>query len=122
MKIMNKVLYLLGILTLIFMVGCQPVKNGKINMKENSILIDVRTIDEYKEGYITGAVNIPYDSIENKISNVTQQKNTPIYLYCRSGRRSAIAKATLEKIGFNDVTDLGGFSDAQNTLALPIVK
>lgn len=119
---MNKVLYLLGILTLIFMVGCQPVKNGKINMKENSILIDVRTIDEYKEGYITGAVNIPYDSIENKISNVTQQKNTPIYLYCRSGRRSAIAKAALEKIGFNDVTDLGGFSDAQNTLALPIVK
>ena len=122
MIIMNKVLYLLGILTLIFMVGCQPVKSGKINMKENSILIDVRTIDEYKEGYITGAVNIPYDSIENKISNVTQQKNTPIYLYCRSGRRSAIAKATLEKIGFNDVTDLGGFSDAQNTLALPIVK
>ena len=53
---------------------------------------------------------------------MVKEKTTPIYLYCRSGRRSAIAKATLEKIGFNNITDLGSFNDAQTTLSLPIVK
>jgi phage shock protein E len=119
---MKKILGIFLVVILTFIFGCCPKENGKVIMKTNSTLIDVRTIEEYKAGFITGAVNIPYDEIENKIFDVVKEKTTPIYLYCRSGRRSAIAKATLEKIGFNDITDLGSFNDAQTTLSLPIVK
>ena len=119
---MKKIFWIFIVLTLFVTYGCCPKEKGKLTMKTNALLIDVRTLEEYQNGFIAGAVNIPYDEIESEISNFTNQKNKPLYLYCRSGRRSAIAKAALEKSGFQDITDLGSFTDAQKTLQLPIVK
>ncbi len=77
-----------------------------------ALVIDVRTPDEFAAGHIEGALNIPYDRIGKDIRTVKGlQKDQPVLLYCRSGRRSAIAKAALEKEGYRQVLDGGGIND-----------
>lgn len=43
-------------------------------------------------------------------------KNTPVYVYCRSGRRSAIAVEAMRKLGYTNLTDLGGMDEAKKRL------
>lgn len=74
-----------------------------------SLWIDVRTAEEFKAGHIAGAINIPYDDIEQKITAVTTDKATDIQLYCRSGRRSGIALDTLRGMGYSKVTNAGAY-------------
>ena len=74
--------------------------------------IDVRTVDEYASGHVSAAVHIPYEEIGVRISEVTTDKDAEIYVYCRSGRRSGIAKAALDEAGFTRVVNAGGLEDA----------
>jgi phage shock protein E len=74
--------------------------------------IDVRTAEEYAAGHVGQAVNIPYEEIAQRISEVTTEKDAEIYLYCRSGRRSGIAKAALDEAGFTRVVNAGGLEEA----------
>jgi rhodanese-related sulfurtransferase len=69
-------------------------------------LIDVRTAEEFNSGAIPSAINIPYDLIENRLP--TQDRSARIVVYCRSGKRSSIAKAKLEALEFTNVNDFGG--------------
>ncbi len=75
----------------------------------NTYLIDVRTPEEFKSGALPTAINIPYDVIENNLP--TQDRSARIVVYCRSGNRSAIAKAKLEALGFSQVNNFGGISN-----------
>ena len=75
--------------------------------------IDVRTAEEFNAGHVEQAVNIPYEEISERISEVTSDKDALIYLYCRSGRRSGIAKEALDQAGFGNVVNVGGFEDAK---------
>jgi len=79
--------------------------------------IDVRTAEEYAEGRVAEAFNIPYTEITERIGEVTTDKDAPIYLYCRSGRRSGIALEALQRAGYTNVTNLGGLQDARATAA-----
>jgi phage shock protein E len=79
--------------------------------------IDVRSADEYAGGHVSNAVNIPYTEIVSRIGEVTEDKDALIYVYCRSGRRSGIAKESLEGAGFSNVVNLGGLKDAQKAAA-----
>lgn len=86
-------------------------KNMVINeiMKDNNyIIVDVRTKEEYDEGHVKDATNIPYDEINE---NNKLDKDKTIIVYCKSGRRSAIAYETLTNLGFEDVVDLGAYDD-----------
>ena len=76
-----------------------------------AIWIDVRTPAEYAGGHIENAVNIPYNEITERISEVTTNKARSIYLYCGSGRRAGIARKTLQDLGYTDVTNAGGYKD-----------
>jgi phage shock protein E len=75
--------------------------------------IDVRTAGEFNTEHVSGAVNIPYTEIAARIGEVTADKDATIYVYCRSGRRSGIARETLIAQGFTNVTNLGGLQEAQ---------
>ena len=79
--------------------------------KAKGIWIDVRTPEEYQEGHLADAVNIPHDQIANKISATAADKNAPIHLYCKSGRRAGLAKKQLEKMGYTNVSNHGGYQD-----------
>ena len=85
----------------------QELQN-KLNAKENFVLLDVRTQEEYNAGYIAGAILLPYDEIKAKATIVLPDKEKEIVLYCRSGRRSAIAKKALLDLGYQKVIDFGG--------------
>lgn len=67
------------------------IKNG---LPADSIIIDVRTPDEFSSDAIAGAKNIPLDQVVNQESALLNYKK--IYLYCRSGGRSQLALAQLE--------------------------
>jgi len=73
------------------------------------VLLDVRTPEEFSTGHIRGALLLPYDGISaTTAAQAIPTKNTPVIVYCRSGRRSAIAAKTLMDLGYRQVLDLGG--------------
>lgn len=86
------------------------------------LIIDVRTEAEWNDGHIEGAILIPYELIGERIGAATKDKSKRIYVYCRSGRRSKIAKENLEKLQYKDVINLGPLEDAAKTMKLKIVK
>jgi phage shock protein E len=88
----------------------------------NPLIIDVRTEAEWTSGHLDGAILIPVDVIGEKIGAVAKDKSGKIYVYCRTGRRSQMAKETLEKLGYTDVVNLGALEDAAKTLKRTIVK
>ena len=73
-----------------------------------SIMIDVRTPDEYRDGHIEGAVSIPLVSIPATAARRLPDKDAPIYAYCLSGARSSQACRELERQGYTNVVNMGG--------------
>ena len=76
--------------------------------KTGVVFLDVREPDEFKAGHIPGAVNIPRGLLESRIEEQIPDKNTTIVVYCRSGVRSALASATLVKMGYKGVLNMDG--------------
>lgn len=74
-----------------------------------SILLDVRTEQEYREGHVPGSQNLPLQRID-QVANVVQNKNTPIFVYCLSGARSRQAVIHLKKMGYANAKNIGGIS------------
>ena len=78
-----------------------------------ALLLDVRTSAEFESGHFANANNFSVEKMKNGgMPNV--DKNTTIYVYCRSGNRSAQAAALLKNAGFTNVKDLGGLDDVVN--------
>ncbi|GAA0404780.1 rhodanese-like domain-containing protein [Paenibacillus motobuensis] len=69
-------------------------------------LVDVREAQEFKQGHIAGAVNIPLSQIERRLNEMPKDK--PVYLYCRSGMRSKQAAKLLSRHGYNQISQLNG--------------
>ena len=80
------------------------------------ILLDVRRIDEFEDGHIPGAINIPNESIgEEEIAELPDKSQT-IYVYCRSGNRSKQAAKKLVALGYTNVIEFGGILDYSGEL------
>lgn len=77
-------------------------------IKGGSILIDVRTKQEFLEGHLEGAILMPYYEIHRKIGNIIPHKDQSIILYCQNGGRSIKAYEILNKIGYNTIYNLKG--------------
>ena len=82
-------------------------------VKDGAVLVDVRTLAEYKSGHLDEAVNLPVETIADTIGSEISDKNTKIVLYCRSGNRSATAGQTLIDMGYKNVYDMGGMSNCE---------
>ena len=74
--------------------------------KEGTMIIDVRSPQEYKEDHLDGAISIPEYEIRKKIENRIPDKNKSIVVYCSSGGRSKKAQKLLKKLGYNHVYNL----------------
>ena len=80
--------------------------------KENNyIILDVRRPDEYAEGHIPGAINIPNETIGTDEPHELPDKSQLILVYCRSGRRSKEASEKLAKLGYTNIVEFGGIID-----------
>ena len=109
--------FLFFLLMILVQVTYGQVKNKSIIefkevASEGFVLIDVRTPEEYAQGFIDGAINM---DMKNKsfISNIQQiDKNKKVYLYCKAGGRSAKASKVLDSLGYKNIINLEGGFDA----------
>ena len=74
-----------------------------------AVLLDVRTPQEYKEGHVPKSKNVPLQMID-KVTSVVTTKETPVFVYCYSGSRSSQAVNALKRMGYSNVTNIGGIS------------
>ena len=78
----------------------------------DTVLIDVRTPEEFRSERIPGAINLPLGEIvKGNLPAQLDDKNRLYFVYCRSGRRSALAVKLLEALGFKNACNLGGILD-----------
>ena len=78
---------------------------------EYSVILDVRTLDEYNEGHIEGAILLSNNEIKEKAEITLYDKEEVILVYCRSGSRSEAAAGELIDMGYINVYDFGGIID-----------
>lgn len=75
-------------------------------VEENAYIIDAREKNEYEEGHIINAVNIPLSEIRNRIDEIPTDK--PVYIHCRSAQRSYNASVLLGHLGFENIYNISG--------------
>ncbi len=86
------------------------------------VILDVRTPEEYAGGHIEAALNIAYDQLPARGAELAHARDKDIVVYCRSGRRTAIAAETLHKLGFSRVLHLDGDMLAWRAARRPVSK
>ncbi|WP_432673186.1 rhodanese-like domain-containing protein [Flavobacterium sp. SM2513] len=123
-----KILLILFTLTLF---SCQGQENKKIilldaktfsekiDKKSEIQLIDVRTPEEFNEQHISGAKNINWKATDFEEKASKLDKSQPVYVYCKSGGRSAQATAKLSEMGFTEIYELDGGIGSWNKANLP---
>lgn len=131
MKKLSRIL-LLSLITATTLVGCGSKSDNKANdkqtekkdekkssdlmkgetlleeQKKGATVIDVRVADQYKEGHIKDAINLPLETIEKDIASKVPKKDTKIVLYCNTGNRSGQALEKLKKLGYTNVSNAQG--------------
>lgn len=98
---------------------CRSLQNGDITVEElktkvlqGAILIDVRSNQEYREGHLRGAINIPDFEIAKRIQKEIPKKNQLIVVYCQYGGRSKNSMVMMKKMGYTNVYNLYGGLDS----------
>lgn len=99
-----------------------PKQAADLFTSKQAIIVDVREQDEWNEQHIDGAIFIPLASLDSRVDELSQYKDSPIIMQCRSGRRSEIAAKELIKAGFTQVKNLEGGILAWEAAQLPIVS
>lgn len=121
--------YILLIASLLFSVACfanTPVITQQ-QLLENQMsanaytIIDVRSIEEFNDGHVKGALNIPHNQIEENMSVLEELKDKTLVVYCRSGRRAGLFEKALTEKGFK-LKHLEGDYLAWNEKQLPLIK
>ncbi len=97
---------LIGMVVILWHLGC-GYEPEITELPPGALIVDVRTPKEFKADHYPGAVNIPLNRIEKRVSEFGEQ-DRPIVVYCRSGNRSERAKSLLTGIGFSAVFNGGG--------------
>ena len=87
---------------------------------DHLFVLDVRTSQEYAEGHVPGAVNVPHDQLASRLTEVPKDKD--VVLYCKSGRRAGIAAAVLAANGYKRLSLLEGDMPAWSEKGRPVEK
>jgi len=82
----------------------------------DTLLIDVRTAEEFAAGALPNAERMGHEQIASQISALAPDKDTPIVLYCQSGRRSGIAEESLRAMGYSNLINAGGYEELKFAL------
>ena len=89
---------------------------------EDAVVLDVRSMAEFKDGHIVNAINIPLNGLGNNVKQIEKHRDKPIVTVCRSGSRSGSACAILRKHGFENVKNLRGGMLAWENSSLPVKR
>lgn len=88
--------------------GVVDGRTGRAIAEAGARIVDVRTPQEFAAGHVPGAINIPFDEIGKRAAEIGPPQ-TPVLLYCRTGRRSAIAASALRDLGYEKLWDMQSF-------------
>lgn len=88
---------------------------------DGRLVVDVRTPEEYAAGHVDGALSAPLDAVGDIVARASPDRDTPIALYCRSGRRAEAAMQILQGRGYRRLENLGGLEAAERRYG-PLVK
>ncbi|WP_199100905.1 rhodanese-like domain-containing protein [Dyella sp. ASV21] len=103
-----------------------PLSAGQLAQRQQAgqapLLLDVRGADEYRDGHIAGALNIPVDQIGSRAGVLGVPRDREIVVYCVSGRRAARAQETLQALGYSHVRQLDGSLNTWRQQRLPLVR
>ena len=91
-----------------FQNGDVTIEELKRKVVQGAILIDVRSNQEYREGHLQGAINIPDFEIINRVEREIPKKRQVIILYCQYGGRSKNVSSIMKKMGYANVYNLYG--------------
>lgn len=103
---------------------CLPSEIHDRMTAPDTLLIDVREPDEYRQGHIAGAVNIPRGMLEFRISNEPslQKLTRPFIVYCKTSGRAALSVVAMQSMGFENVVSMAGGFDAWVADGHPVAK
>lgn len=91
--------------------------------KQDAIVVDVRSVEDYKKGHIVNAKNIPVSQIDKgNFAEIEKHKESPIIVVCASGDRSSGAAGKLTKAGFTQVHNLLSGMNGWASTNLPTTK
>ena len=110
--------YILNFRTSVKDITIKELKNIIANL--DCILLDVRSPQEFKEGHLNGAINIPLCELEARVNYKLNNKSKIIIVYCQSGIRSKKALKILYKNGFKNLYNLkGGLDEKKKKRRIP---
>jgi rhodanese-related sulfurtransferase len=89
-------------------------------VEAGTVIIDVRSVEEFSAGHLEGALNFNVEDGTLATQLSVLDPAADYIVYCRSGRRSAIAADMMRNAGFDTVVDLGSIEDAAKSTGLPI--
>jgi rhodanese-related sulfurtransferase len=102
--------------------GLSPQDMVQLMNREKAVVIDVCSADEFAQGHVIGAKNLPLSELEAKLAQVVKNKATPVVMVCQVGARSARAAATAQKLGYENVQSLAGGLKAWQAANMPVEK
>ena len=118
------------LVVVILLIRSNAVKGGKkitpqelvsLTNQDAAKLIDLRSPNEFADGYITGSINIPYEDIEDRLHEIKLQEGKSLVLICDSGSQSANAGEVLNKSGYQNTVILSGGIGAWKLDNLPLI-
>ena len=86
----------------------------------DAVVVDVRTPDEWASGHVPGALHIPLDDLEGRLSELSAHRGQPVHLICASGGRSSRAAALLARQGFAQPVNVEGGTRAWVAAGYPV--
>ena len=114
-KLPKNIAWLFGLSVLLMMLSTfataadQDAKVAWNKIEAGALVVDVRTPDEFAQGHLPNAINIPYQQINSAFSQQKIAKDRSVVVYCRSGNRSGIANQMLVSEGYTNVYNGGGY-------------
>lgn len=91
----------------------------RLNAGRAPILVDVRTPQEYRNGHVPGAINIPVQELDARVGELGVYRDTELVLYCETGMRAGHAERMLQQQGFTQIRSLDGDMGAWRRAGLP---
>ncbi|MFK8068740.1 MAG: rhodanese-like domain-containing protein [Gammaproteobacteria bacterium] len=97
-----------------------PSEATRLLNRENAIVVDIRSPDEFSEGHILNAKNIPYSEFETRTAELEKLRDRPMIICCKTGTSTNVAIANLKKMGFENLHRLKGGIDNWKHESLPL--
>ena len=93
-----------------------PVPAARARLQDGALLVDVRSVDEFRARHLPGALNIPWSDLAEQAPGRLPDKNRVLLLHCLSGTRSSLARRALRGMGYPNVFNLGSYGRAQRVV------